>query len=137
MQVRKEFSALVIYNSKRQILLQDRRSISKYWEYWGLFWWGIKDWETPYQAVVREIKEELWLDVNPIFMKTFTRYTWATYNLYACKIDLDEKDFNVYEWDWAQFFTIKELRVLNSEKAFWSDYSDMIDIIEEYSLKLV
>lgn len=38
---------------------------------WVLPWWHIEKWETIYQTLKREIKEELWLDIKIIWDKVW------------------------------------------------------------------
>lgn len=47
------------YNEKREVLLQDRKKISKRGEEWAFFGGGIHERETKEQALIREMKEEL------------------------------------------------------------------------------
>jgi 8-oxo-dGTP pyrophosphatase MutT (NUDIX family) len=51
--------SIVIFYNKGKILLQDRTGYKKPRKRYGFFGGGIKDKETPEQALVREIKEEL------------------------------------------------------------------------------
>lgn len=53
----------VFYTQDKRILLQDRHSISKAGEEWGWFGGGLEPGETPEQALIREIKEELTIDI--------------------------------------------------------------------------
>lgn len=57
-------SLIVPYTEDGRILLQDRRDISKIGEDWGFFGGGIEENETPEQALVREAKEELEINLN-------------------------------------------------------------------------
>ena len=53
---------LIPFNSKQEIFLQDRRGYKP--PDWGFFGGGIEVGETPLQAVIRESKEELDLDLQ-------------------------------------------------------------------------
>ena len=64
--------ALIIFHEKNKILLQDRRQISKHGEEWGFFGGHREKRETPEQALVREVKEEL--DYPLKDYKFFKRY---------------------------------------------------------------
>ncbi len=55
---------IIFYDKEKRILLQDRRGINKLGEEWGFFGGEIKEGETPEQAIVREIKEELDFDLK-------------------------------------------------------------------------
>jgi 8-oxo-dGTP pyrophosphatase MutT (NUDIX family) len=38
----------------------------KDWEYYMIPWWWIEEWESPTQALKREIKEEVWVNIKNI-----------------------------------------------------------------------
>ncbi len=58
MQEKKIVCALLV-NDSNHILLQDRKGISKYGEEWSFFGGGIEDGESPEDALIRELQEEL------------------------------------------------------------------------------
>lgn len=60
----RKVSAIVFYDDKKRILLQDRRGISKLGEDWGFFGGRVEENETPEEAIVREVKEELSFDLK-------------------------------------------------------------------------
>lgn len=114
--IKKEVAVLVIFNKQWQIMLQDRKTMSKVWEMWWFFGWKIEDWETKQDALIREIKEELNMNLEEYsynFLSTKDNYWpkfWAYVrtNYFVTVIDKDEKDFTVLEWDWAKFFNKEE-----------------------------
>ena len=55
---------IVFYDDNKRILLQNREGISKFGEKWGYFGGGIEEGETPDQALIREVKEELNYDLK-------------------------------------------------------------------------
>lgn len=57
----KRKALLIPFNSKQQIFIQDRDGHKP--PPWGFFGGGIEENESPLQAVIREIKEELDLDL--------------------------------------------------------------------------
>jgi len=63
MKVRK-VSAIIFYDNKKRILLQNRIGISKLGEEWGFFGGGVKRNDTYEQAIIRETKEELNFDLK-------------------------------------------------------------------------
>lgn len=66
---------IMFYDSKKRILLQDRRGISKTGERWGYFGGHIERGETPEQALLRETKEELGFDLSKYNYKFLGRFT--------------------------------------------------------------
>lgn len=118
---------------KNKILLQERWYYSKKWEEWAFFGWWMEIWETHFEAVCREIKEELDLDITEFDYK----YIWKfrsefpdriTYrNVYFIKTNLEETDFTVLEWVWAKYFNINEARTLK----FPSPATEFFDFLEK------
>lgn len=61
----KNLGLAIIYNDQNKILLQDRSdSISKFGEKWGCFGGKIEEGETPKEATIRELQEELEFDIS-------------------------------------------------------------------------
>jgi 8-oxo-dGTP diphosphatase len=52
-------SGIVFFDEKKRILLQDRCGISKRGEEWGFFGGHLENNETPEEAMLREVREEL------------------------------------------------------------------------------
>ena len=65
--MRREVSAAIVYNKENQILLQNRESISRMGEEWGFFGGALEQDETPEQALIREIEEELTYKIKKFF----------------------------------------------------------------------
>lgn len=64
--------SVILFYKKGIILLQDRRNISKHGEEYGFFGGHIEPNETPEQALLREIKEELNFEIkNYKFFKNY------------------------------------------------------------------
>jgi len=55
----RKVALIVFYDRNWNILLQNRKGISKYGEEWGYFGGGIEEGETPEETLIRETKEEL------------------------------------------------------------------------------
>ena len=68
-----EVSVILFYNGKGEILLQDRRTRSKWGEDYGFFGGRVEEGETPEEAIQREIKEELGLE--GITFELYRKYT--------------------------------------------------------------
>lgn len=57
--MKKRKTAFVLFYEGDKIILQDRKSYSKFGEEYGFFGGGIEEGESPEEALKREIKEEL------------------------------------------------------------------------------
>lgn len=117
----REVTCIAIVNSQGEILIQKRDEKSSKWgEEWSFFGGGIEQWETPEQALKREAKEELWLD---IIDWSYT-YIWTTYrfsgkvgkyyvrHMFFIPTQKAESEFTDQEWAWAKFVPLSELKNL-------------------------
>ena len=68
----KKVSVVLFYDSKGNILLQDRRERSKWGEEYGFFGGGVEMGESPKQTIRRELKEEL--ELEDVKLTLFKRY---------------------------------------------------------------
>jgi len=107
---------LVIENAEHKILLQlrDDSAAIAYPNTWGTFGGQVEQGETPLEAIVREIKEELGYDLeNPEF---FGNYPFEGYDIYMFrKADpaLSMHNLAVREGQMAAFFSRQETAALN------------------------
>lgn len=98
-------------NNNLSLLLQERWYYSKAWEEWAFFGWWIEEGETHKEALFREAKEELWIDMNEFPYIYVWEHIWeqddkvAHRFVYIVKTDLEEKDFTVFEWSGCKYFT--------------------------------
>lgn len=125
---------IAFYNSKNELLLQERWNYSKKWEKWAFFWWWIETWETYLEWFFREAKEELWINMSEFNYK----YIWeieqyykeedfiAYRHIFLVKTDKEAKDFNILEWSWCKYFSFDEAKKLH----FPSDPKRLIDFIK-------
>lgn len=70
--IKREVAIILFYDDKGNILLQDRKNYSKLGEEYGFFGGKIEEGETPEQALKREIKEELNIEIKDY--KFFKKY---------------------------------------------------------------
>jgi len=98
-------SIILLYNDRGEILFQDRRKISKHGEEYGFFGGHIEDGESPEQALRRELKEELEINMDELsnlkFFKQFNTYI-KDFNKYIRRATFIARvsnlsDFNVHE----------------------------------------
>lgn len=114
--VKKEFTvqkALIVpINSQHQIFIQDRRGYKK--PDWGYFGGSIEKNETPLDAVIRETKEELSIDITEKDLVYLTNSTSARdgkkYSRYMYLYPTDQKEFTVLEGKGGYWFTFAEVR---------------------------
>ena len=112
---------LVPFNQKQEIYIQDRTGHKP--PPWGFFGGGIEEGETPLEAVIRETKEELDIDVvenDLIFLGTFTHLFGE---------DMVERNLFLYRTE-QEVFT-----VLEGAGGYWMDYEmaeKYLDIDERF-----
>ncbi|MBB1565266.1 NUDIX hydrolase [Candidatus Gracilibacteria bacterium] len=117
MKIKNVACALLVKDNK--LLLQDRKSISKYGEEWSFFGGGIEDGENSKEALIREIKEELGFDISSweiSYLGEIVHYTdfGIEYHrfLYGIKIPENINIFDDKEGSGAYFFSLDEARKL-------------------------
>ena len=109
--------ALIIFYKGKNILLQDRKKISKSGTEWGFFGGSLEEGETPEQAVVRETREELSFDL--------TNYKFVGMDKY-------EDDKKVVE----KYFFISPLGELSDFKQMEGDNMQVFSLSEAVELKI-
>lgn len=113
----KKIVCALLVNGDNQILIQDRKAISKYWEEWSFFWGGIDEDESPENALKRELSEELdWIPEKYMFIwetENFMKEQNMLYHRYVYLVSLpNRKEWTDLEWSGAHFFHIEEIRSL-------------------------
>lgn len=102
-------SAKWVYKTWNKIML-----VKKKWK-WHLPWWWIDYWETWYEAVKREVLEEMWLhclvcDRYPHFFTTYISDSWINYANVFYSIWIDAKKYTPSkECEEIVFMTNKEI----------------------------
>jgi 8-oxo-dGTP pyrophosphatase MutT (NUDIX family) len=109
-------SILLFHDVQGHILLQERKNIRKWDEEWGFFGGGIELGETPEQALVREIREELEYDLRSYsFLKEVTvtdKALQVTINIFLGPLP-DLNLFTLHEGSGMKLFSLPEARKLN------------------------
>src|SRR3989344_5811703 len=126
---------IVPINSKHQILIQDRRGHKK--PDWGYFGGEIEEGETPLQAVIRETKEELQIDVRAEELKYFgtsiTMWNERKIIRYMFLYHTDQEKFDVLEGNGGHWLTFVEVREKLDDKDRFDEISGRIKKVEEKS----
>lgn len=120
--------AIVIINQNGQILSL-LRSESDNWKplHWGLPGGHIDEGETPFEAALRETKEECNLEVNPIYADSIiTDENYRIYLYYAVQYSGDiQLSFEHSEYKW---YTVDELlQVQNRTPLLYTNVCKAID----------
>lgn len=113
----KKNAVAIIVNGDNKFLLLKRSDDPKIWmpSKWALVGGGIEKGESPEEAVKREIKEEIGLDIDK-FIKTFSiqRHKDSIEYIFACRYDGDPTDITLNEentnYGW---YDIKEIDFLD------------------------
>lgn len=82
----KHVACALLIDTQGHICIQKRDGISKYGEEWSFFGWKIENDETPYQALVREMSEEIGLDIT----------SWEIASLWVVQHDLVDFDIRYF-----------------------------------------
>jgi 8-oxo-dGTP pyrophosphatase MutT (NUDIX family) len=114
----KKNAVAVVVNEDNKILLLKRADDSKIWmpNKWALVGGGIEKGETAQQAIEREIREEIGLEIKK-FINSFTirRNKDSEETIFACRYDGDPTDIKLndensnYGW-----YDMSEMRYLNT-----------------------
>lgn len=122
-------SLIVPINSKRQIFIQDRRGHKK--PDWGYFGGEIEEGETPTEAVIRETKEELDIDIKPNELKYLGTSTtlWDNHKImrYMHLYRTEQESFNVLEGKGGHWLSFEEVRERLDDKDRFDEIAERID----------
>ncbi|MDD5770118.1 MAG: NUDIX domain-containing protein [Candidatus Gracilibacteria bacterium] len=131
----KNFSILIIYNENFEIFAHNRKSISKVGEEWGLFGGSLETGESFEEALIRETKEELDIDItgkykyigNTIF--ELEGHGVQKTNIYVVNFsNIDMSQINVLEGDFGEFISLENLS--KKKVTFWVHIC--LDILKTY-----
>lgn len=112
----KEIAAIIFENDKGEILLylRDNKPGIPFPGYWDLIGGHVEEGETPEEALVREVKEEINIDLKEYtFYKKFECLTGDAYEnikyIYTGKINLPIEKITLLEGVRAQYFSSEEI----------------------------
>jgi 8-oxo-dGTP diphosphatase len=112
----KQIAAIILENDKGEFLLylRDNKPDIPFPDHWDLIGGHVEEGETPEEALVREAKEELDIDLKEYtFYKKYECLTGDAYEnikyIYSGKINLPIEEITLLEGVRPQFFTREEI----------------------------
>jgi 8-oxo-dGTP diphosphatase len=134
----KEIAAIILENDKGEFLLylRDNKPDIPFPDHWDLIGGHIEEGETPEEALIREVKEELDIDLkNYTFYKRYECLTGDAYEnikyIYYGKINLPIEEITLMEGVRPQYFSraeIPNVKFANILKAIVMDYISESDL---------
>jgi 8-oxo-dGTP diphosphatase len=116
----KEIAAIILENDKGEILLylRDDKPGIPFPGYWDLIGGHVEEGETPEEALVREVKEELDIDLREFtFYKRYDCFTGDAYEnikyIYSGKINVPIDEVTLQEGVRPQYFSKAEIPYVN------------------------
>jgi 8-oxo-dGTP pyrophosphatase MutT (NUDIX family) len=116
-----KFSVVIFYNSVGELLIQDRRNLGKDNKEWWWFWGGSENNESPIETAIREIEEEICIQLMPDVLfylgKTLVEKildnTIFEWNVFITPWEEKyENSFKVLEWAGSQWVSPEKMRKL-------------------------
>jgi 8-oxo-dGTP diphosphatase len=128
----KEIAAIILENDKGEFLLylRDDKPGIPFPDHWDLIGGHVEEGETPEEALVREVMEELGIELEDYsFYKTFECLTGDAYPnikyIYTGKINIPIGEITLYEGVRAEYFRpeiIPDVKFANILKSIVMDY---------------
>jgi 8-oxo-dGTP diphosphatase len=128
----KEIAAIILENDKGEFLLalRDNKPGIPFPNHWDLIGGHVEDGETPEEALLREIKEELNIELKDYaFYKKYECLSGDAYEnikyIFTGKINLPIEEITLLEGERAQFFSreeIPDVKFANIIKTIVLDY---------------
>ena len=128
----KEIAAIILENDKGEFLLylRDNKPDIPFPDHWDLIGGHVEEGETPEEALIREVKEELDIDLKDYtFYKKYECLTGDAYEnikyIYYGKINLSIEEITLLEGVRPQYFSreeIPDVKFANVLKSIVMDY---------------
>ena len=116
----KQIAAIILENDNNEILLykRDNKPGLPFPGHWDLIGGHVEDGETPEEALVREVREELDIELTEYaFYKTYECLTGDAYEnikfIYTGKINIPIEDITLLEGDYPKYFSREEIQNVN------------------------
>jgi len=110
----KKGTSILFVNSHNQIILclRDDKPTIQYPNCWDILGGNVEQDETPKQSIIREIKEELDVELDPREVKLFNVYKLPDRKEYTFwkKADLDIENIQLHEGQCLKWFSEDEVR---------------------------
>jgi 8-oxo-dGTP diphosphatase len=137
----KKIAAIILENDKGEFLLalRDNKSWIPFPNHWDLIGGHVEEGESPEEALVREVKEELDIDIKDYtFYKKFECLSGDAYDnikyIYSGKINIPIEKITLLEGERAQYFSREEIPALkfaNIIKSVVLDYIQNYDSMKQ------
>lgn len=116
--INRNIASAIIISRDKKILMWKKKL-----DWWGVFsdcyhipWWWVEEWETIEEAMIREVYEEVWLDVSKCRIKKLSELwewtsekiinnTWERvlchmiFNRFEVFVDKNSEDIGLKLWD--------------------------------------
>lgn len=102
------YSGAILKNNEGKMLFQLRDENGKNPNKWGIFGGGIKKYESPLDALTREIKEELEIQIFKSDIKKKYTLPIINYNIFVVHLEKNPKKSSLKEGKDMRFMTKEE-----------------------------
>ena len=126
-------AACALINEQGKVLINKRPEGKDYAGYWEFPGGKVEENETPEEAIIRELKEEINIDVSAACLAplSFTEKNYEKYYvvvlLYICrKWEGHTKPLENQELEWIFPTDIADFKVLPADKSFFATLRDLI-----------
>lgn len=131
--------SLVIFYNDKNVLMQDRRNIPKLGKPYGFFGGSIEEGESPEQAIIREVEEELSIKLKDFkFFKKFVENNDSIdgeWYLFEAKMpNLDEIDVKEGAPVLISFKESLELDISDRDKNMLKLFFDYVKVFENHAI---
>ncbi len=116
----KQIAAIILENDNNEILLykRDNKPGLPFPGHWDLIGGHVEEGETPEEALVREVKEELDIELTEYaFYKRYECLTGDAYEnikfIYTGKINIPIEEITLLEGDYPKYFPREEIQNVN------------------------
>ena len=122
---KREVAVVIFYDKEHRVLLQDRTGYKgQMEEHWGFFGGGIEKAESPEQALMREIREELGFNLKKYeFLGVFSgksKNLETTRYAFTAKLE-NIKNFKQMEGRGMKLFTIQQAQKLTFGRPWYKE----------------